>query len=75
MKRMNAGDSWLSQTSERGGLAEVRQVTDRNARGVQQTRTNTADLLRQAEALNAMVERDAAGSSRSNGRSGGANGH
>jgi methyl-accepting chemotaxis protein len=57
------------------GLAEVREVTDRNARGVQQTRTNTADLLRQAEALNAMVERDAAGSSRSNGRSGGANGH
>jgi methyl-accepting chemotaxis protein len=56
-------------------LAEVRRVTDRNARGVQQTRTYTADLLRQAEVLNALVERNGARTSRSNGRTGGTNGH
>ena len=31
-------------------------MTDRNARGVQQTRQNTADLLRHAEALNEIVD-------------------
>jgi len=57
------------------GLAEIRKVTDRNARGVQQTRQNTADLLRHAEALNEIVDPRPAGSRGANGRSTGANGH
>jgi methyl-accepting chemotaxis protein len=52
-------------------LGEVRRVTDRNASSVQQTRASTADLLRQAEALNAIVER----SPKSDGRPGRTNGH
>ena len=37
-------------------LAELRRVTDRNAAGVRQTRASTADLLRYAEALTAVVD-------------------
>ena len=34
----------------------MRRITDRNAAGVKQTRTTTADLLRHAEALSAVVD-------------------
>jgi methyl-accepting chemotaxis protein len=37
-------------------LSELRRVTDRNAAGVRQTRANTAELLRSAEALAAAVD-------------------
>jgi len=56
------------------GLADVRKVTDRNVRGVMQTRQNSADLMRHADALNEIV----GGSARrpaDNGRGTGANGH
>jgi methyl-accepting chemotaxis protein len=57
------------------GLADVRKVTDRNARGVQQTRQNTADLLRHAEALNEIVDPRSARPHGANGRGTGTNGH
>jgi methyl-accepting chemotaxis protein len=56
-------------------LGEVRRVTDRNARGVQQTRVSTADLLRHAETLNDIVERGAGRRPGANGRGTGTNGH
>jgi methyl-accepting chemotaxis protein len=46
-----------------------------NARGVQQTRQNTADLLRHAEALNEIVDPRSARPHGANGRGTGANGH
>jgi methyl-accepting chemotaxis protein len=56
------------------GLSEVRKVTDRNVRGVQQTRQSSADLIRHAEALNELVDGSARRPS-ANGRGTGANGH
>ena len=47
-------------------LREIRQITDRNASGVKQTRGGTDDLLRRAQALVTMVARPA--ERRSNGR-------
>ena len=40
-------------------VGEIRQITDRNAEGVKQTRGGTADLLRRAQALIALTERPA----------------
>jgi methyl-accepting chemotaxis protein len=37
-------------------LEETRRVTERNASGVKQTRGSSADLLRYAEALTAVVD-------------------
>jgi hypothetical protein len=48
-------------------VAEVRQITDRNAAGVKQTRGGTDDLRRRAEALAALVDRPAS-SRKANGR-------
>jgi len=47
-------------------LREIRQVTDRNAREVKQTRGSAADLLKHAEALTGIVDRS--GGARTNGR-------
>ena len=47
-------------------VGEIRQITDRNATGVKQTRGGTEDLLRRAQALAALVERPA--HARPNGR-------
>jgi len=47
-------------------LREVRNVTERNAREVKQTRGSAADLLKHAEELSGIVERSAGG--RTNGR-------
>ena len=58
----------------RDQLAELRRVTDRNASGVKQSRTTTADLLRYAEALTAVVD-DLQKPNGSNGRSSRTNGH
>jgi methyl-accepting chemotaxis protein len=38
-------------------VGEIRQITDRNASGVRETRGGTADLLRRAQSLTALVER------------------
>jgi methyl-accepting chemotaxis protein len=54
-------------------LAEVRRITDRNARTVKETKSSTAALLDHADALNNIVER--AGRAGSNGRRSGTNGH
>ena len=40
-------------------VSEIRQITDRNASGVKETRGGTDDLLRRAQALTALVERPA----------------
>jgi len=40
-------------------VGEIRQITDRNAAGVKQTRGGTDDLRRRAQALAALVERPA----------------
>jgi methyl-accepting chemotaxis protein len=42
-----------------GSVAEVRQITDRNAAGVKQTRGGTDDLRRRAQALAALVNKPA----------------
>ena len=42
-----------------GEVGEIRKITDRNARGVKETRVSTADLLRHTEALNAIVDKGA----------------
>jgi methyl-accepting chemotaxis protein len=47
-------------------VSEIRQITDRNANGVKETRGGTDDLLRRAQALVALVERP--GQARPNGR-------
>jgi methyl-accepting chemotaxis protein len=39
-----------------GSVSEIRQITDRNAAGVKQTRGGTDDLRRRAQALAALVE-------------------
>jgi len=51
-----------------GSVAEIRQITDRNAAGVKQTRGGTDDLRRRAQALAALVDRPAS-SRKTNGRS------
>ena len=55
-------------------LAELRRVTDRNASGVKQARTTTADLLRYAEALTSVVD-DLQRPNGSNRRASRTNGH
>ena len=47
-----------SSTSEHlvRSVGEVRQITDRNASGVKETRGGTEDLLRRAKALTALVQ-------------------
>ena len=40
-------------------VGEIRQITDRNASGVKQTRGGTEDVLRRAQALAALVEQPA----------------
>ena len=47
-------------------IGEIRQITDRNAAGVKQTRGGTDDLRRRAQALAALVDRPA--SRKTNGR-------
>ncbi len=42
-----------------GSIGEIRQITDRNAAGVKQTRGGTDDLRRRAQALAALVDRPA----------------
>ena len=49
-------------------IAEIRQITDRNAAGVKQTRGGTDDLRRRAQALAALVERSATSPRKTNGR-------
>jgi methyl-accepting chemotaxis protein len=48
-------------------LKEVRDITDRNARGVKDTRGGTEDLLRQAAALTSALEVHAEGTRGQNG--------
>jgi methyl-accepting chemotaxis protein len=48
-------------------IGEIRQITDRNAAGVKQTRGGTDDLRRRAQALAALVDRPAS-SRKTNGR-------
>ena len=50
-------------------LTEIRQVTQRNATGVKQTRGGTDDLLRRAQALGALVTGPAPTARGNNGRS------
>jgi methyl-accepting chemotaxis protein len=63
--KANAEHSTVSAALLRS-VGEVREITNRNATGVKQTRGGTDDLLRRAQALTAMVERPA--KSRPNGR-------
>ncbi len=49
-------------------VTEIREITDRNATGVKQTRGGTDDLLRRAQALVTLVKRPSQGR-RANGRS------
>ena len=42
-------------TSLVASVAEVREITERNASGVKRTRTSTDDLLRRAEVLTALA--------------------
>ena len=58
-----------------GELAELRRIADRNAAGVKHTRTTTADLLRHAEALTAVVDDLRKPAQGSNGRTTRTNGH
>jgi methyl-accepting chemotaxis protein len=57
-----------------GQLTEVRRVTDRNIRGVKDTQTSTADLLRHAGALRDLIESSGVRRAASNGGPG-TNGH
>ena len=47
-------------------VGEIRQITDRNANGVKETRGGTEDVLRRAQALLALMDRQ--GHTRPNGR-------
>ena len=51
-------------------LRDIRQITDRNARDVKETKGGTSDLLRHAEELTGMIESTAARRNRANGHSG-----
>ena len=58
IKGITAANKEHSQTAGAAleDLAELRRITDRNADGVRQTREGTADLVRAAQALTAMVD-------------------
>jgi methyl-accepting chemotaxis protein len=56
-------------------LTETRRISERNVSGVKQTRTTTADLLRHAEALTAVVDDPRTPGNGSNGRPARTNGH
>ena len=66
--KANVEHSTVSQALLRS-VDEIRQITNRNADGVKETRGGTADVLRRAQGLMAMVGRPA----RPNGRA--AKGH
>jgi methyl-accepting chemotaxis protein len=68
-------DHSIGATAVVNELAELRRITDRNAAGVKETRTTTADLLRYAEALTAVVDDLRAPANGSNGRPARTNGH
>ena len=57
-------------------LRDVRQITDRNAREVKETRGSAVDLLRHAEELSGIVDRGASGNGHqpTNGKRKGSNG-
>jgi methyl-accepting chemotaxis protein len=57
-----------------GMLNEVRQVTDRNAHGANETRGGTTDLLQRAESLLLLAERQGGRHPRRGGTTGRANG-
>ena len=63
--RANVEHSTTSEGLVRS-VGEIRQITDRNATGVKETRGGTEDLLRRAQALMALMNRP--GHSRPNGR-------
>jgi methyl-accepting chemotaxis protein len=50
-------------------VSEIRQITDRNAAGVKQTRGGTDDLLRRAQALITLVDRPTAARTNGSGKS------
>jgi methyl-accepting chemotaxis protein len=64
--KANVEHSTVSSTLLRS-VSEIRQITDRNATGVKETRGGTDDLLRRAQALTALVDRPAQ-AARPNGR-------
>jgi methyl-accepting chemotaxis protein len=56
-------------------LRAVRQITDRNARDVNETRSSTAELIKHAEALSGIAQTNGRRTAGANGKRGGVNGH